>query len=145
MAVEYFVIGFVVGVISVALAIELGMKKTSKSEPASRSTQKWSISEIRNPRIVAEYLGDIEIPKNSKLVVNKFKDDKIFKGLNVRRHTKVKANFILGDDRALILSGPMKKDEIGIWTVEKEILKKLNTYFEESWSKGTALKQEEKR
>ena len=63
-----FIVGFIIGVICVALAIELGMKKTSKTEPASRTTQKWSVSEIRNPRIIAEYLGDVEIPKKAKVV-----------------------------------------------------------------------------
>ena len=62
-----FIIGFVIGVVCVALAIEFGMKKISKSEPSSRTTQKWSISEIRNPRVIAEYLGDVDIPKNSRI------------------------------------------------------------------------------
>ena len=44
-------IGFVIGVISVGLAIELGMKKSNRKLPASRPTHKWSINEISNPRI----------------------------------------------------------------------------------------------
>ena len=144
MDIVVFIAGFVIGVVSVALAIEFGMKKTSKSEPASRSTRKWSISEIRNPRIVAEYLGDIDIPKNSRLVVNKHKDNIVFEGLNAKRNSGIKGNFILGDDRALILAGPVKKDEMGVWTVEKEILESLNNYFEETWSKGTEMKPPKK-
>ena len=139
-----FVIGFIIGVISVALAFELGMKRSNRSEPASRSTKTWSISELQNPRIVAEYLGDIDIPKNSKLLVNQFKDKNTLEGIEAKHHKGIKGNFILGDDRALILAGPMKNDELGFWTVEKEILEKLNDYFEESWSKGSTMKQEEK-
>jgi len=139
-----FILGFVIGVVTVALAIEFGMKKTSKAEPTSRSTQKWSISEISNPRIVAEYLGDVDIPKNSKLVVKNYDDKSVFEDLNVKQHSGIKGNFILGDDRALILAGPIKKEEIGVWTVEKEIMDKLNTYFEQSWSRGTKLKESEK-
>ena len=33
------VIGFVIGVVVVSLAIEIGMKKSTKSEPASRHTK----------------------------------------------------------------------------------------------------------
>ncbi|RLI65603.1 MAG: hypothetical protein DRO67_02450 [Candidatus Asgardarchaeum californiense] len=137
-----FIVGFIIGVICVALAIELGMKKTSKTEPASRTTQKWSISEIRNPRIIAEYLGDVEIPKKAKVVVNQYDDESLLKGLDVKIHSGIKGNFILGDDRALLLAGPIKKDEIGVWTVEKEIMEKLNRYFEDAWSKGTKMNQE---
>ena len=133
MDIATFIIGVIVGVVVVALAFELGMRKTSKSEPSSRSTLAWSLSEIVNPRIVAEFLVDVDIPKNSKLIVNQCRDDSLLLGLNVRKSSDVKGNFIIGDDRALILAGPMKKDEIGVWTVEKDILEKLNAYFDESW------------
>ncbi len=138
-----FIIGFIVGVICVGLAIELGMRKSSKSEPASRTTQQWTINEIKNPRIVAEYLGDMAIPENAKVVVNKYQNTTNLTDRNVRTHKGIKGNFILGDDRALILAGPLKPNEIGVWTVEKEILGKLNAYFEESWSKATKFEPEE--
>jgi len=138
-------IGFIIGVISVGLAIELGMKKSNKKLPASRPTHKWSINEISNPRIIAEYMGDVTLPKNAKVVVNQFDDNKKFSGLNVKKHSGIKGNYILGDDRALILAGPVKDDELGIWTVEKVMLDKLNRYFEDSWSKATNLKIEEKK
>ena len=50
------IIGFVIGVVVLGIAVEFGAKKPSKNEPASRHTKKWSISEISNPRIMAEYL-----------------------------------------------------------------------------------------
>ena len=140
-----FIIGVIVGVVFVALAVELGMKKTSKGEPASRPTQKWSLSEIKNPRIVAEYLGDVALPKNAKVVVNQYNDKEMFKGIEAREHAGIKGNFVLGDDRALILAGPIKNQEIGVWTVEKEVLHKLNAYFEDSWSKASQMKFDEKK
>ena len=139
------VIGFAIGVIVVSLAVEVGMKKTSKSEPTSRHAKNWDISEISNPRIMAEYLGDVEIPKNSKVLVNRYKDEEMLEELNVKKHSGIKGNFIVGDDRALILAGPVKKDEMGFWTVEKEIVEKLNDEFEQMWAKGTKMKQEEEK
>ncbi len=138
-------IGFIIGVICVGLAIELGMKKTSGKQPASRPTHKWSIDEISNPRIIAENMGDITLPKNAKVVVNQFQDKDRFTGMEVKTHSGIRGNFILGDDRALILSGPIKDDELGIWTVEKGMLDKLNRYFEDSWSKGTQMQHDEKQ
>ena len=138
-------IGFIIGVICVGLAIELGMKKTSNRLPASRPTHKWSIEEISNPRIIAENMGDITLPKNAKVVVNQFNDNEKFVGMEVKEHSGIRGNFILGDDRALILSGPIKDNELGIWTVEKGMLEKLNRYFEDSWSKGSRMQHEEKK
>lgn len=139
------IIGFVIGVVVVSLAIEVGIKRTSKAEPASRHTKKWSLSEISNPRIMAEYLGDVELPENSKVIVNKYKDKKMLAGLDVKENTNIKGNFIVGDDRALILAGPIKQDEVGFWTVEKEILEKLNNEFETMWAEGTKMNPEEEK
>jgi len=135
------VIGFAMGVIIVGLAIEVGMKKSSQTPPASKHTKKWSISEISNPRIMAEYLSDVELPKDSKIIVNRYKDKEMLAGLDVKEHKGIKGNFIVGDDRALILAGPVKKDEVGFWTVEKEIVEKLNQEFDEMWAEGTKMHQ----
>jgi len=121
----------------------LGMKKTNASQPASRPTHKWSVSEILNPRIVAEHMGSMELPKNAKVVVNQYDNKDLFKGMEVKKHSGIRGNFILGDDRALILSGPIEENGLGIWTVEKAMLDKLNKYFEDSWSNATNMKHEE--
>ncbi|MEA2056020.1 MAG: hypothetical protein U9O49_04245 [Candidatus Thermoplasmatota archaeon] len=136
--------GFVVGVAVVGIAIELGMKKTTRVAPASKHTDKWDISEIVNPRIMAEYLVDADIPKNSKVIVNQCKDRSVLSGIDAKEHEGIKGNFILGDDRALILAGPLKKDEVAFWTVEKEIVEKLNQEFDEMWNEATSLNQKEK-
>ena len=134
-------IGFIIGVIVVAVAIEFGSKKTKDAMPSSRRTNKWDVSEIENPKILAEYLGDINLPQQSRILVNKYRDINRFKGLNARRNTNIKGNYILGDDRALILSGPLKENEFGIWTVEKEIVTTLHQEFDEHWNKGIDLSQ----
>lgn len=138
------IIGFIFGVIVVAIAVEVGLKRSSDTEPGSKHTKNWNISEINNPRIMAEYLSDVELPKNSKVVVNKYKDKNVLTGLNVRENRDIKGNFILGDDRALILAGPIRKDEIGFWTVEKDILEELNQQFENSWLDGEKIEEEKK-
>lgn len=135
------VVGFSIGVVIVGLAIEMGMKRTSRTPPTSKQTRKWNISEITNPRIMAEYLSDVDIPKNSKIIVNKYKTKEALAGLNVKEHSGIKGNFIVGDDRALILSGPIKNDEMGIWTVDKEIVEELNQEFNKMWLEATNLHQ----
>ena len=135
-------LGFIIGVVVVGIAIEFGTKKKQNNTPSSKQAKKWSINEISNPRIVAEYLGEVEIPKNSKIIVNKYKNAEALKDLNVRKSTKIRGNYIIGDDRALILAGPLKEDEPGFWTVEKEIVDSLNDEFFKNWTNGTKLNLE---
>jgi hypothetical protein len=143
MDVVAFIIGLLIGVITVGLAIEIGMRRVNKTQPETRPTHKWSIAEIANPRIIAENMGAIELPKNAKIVVNEYQNGMALKGIDVKHHPGIRGNFILGDDRALILSGPIKQDELGIWTVEKDMLEKLNKYFNDSWEKATPLIDDE--
>jgi hypothetical protein len=145
MDVVAFIIGLIIGVVAVGFAIEIGMRRVNKEEPATRPTHKWSINEISNPRIIAENMGTIELPRNAKIVVNEYPDPTMFQGMDVRHHTGIRGNFILGEDRALILSGPIQQDELGIWTVEKDMLEKLNKYFEDSWEKATPLSDDEQK
>jgi len=137
------VIGFVIGVIIVALALEISSKRTSGRSPNSKHTKKWSISEISNPRIMAEYLSDVDLPSGAKVLVNKYKDKNMLAGIDAKEYSGIKGNFILGDDRALILSGPIKNDEVAFWTVEKEIVEDLNRQFDELWSKAEEIKHDE--
>ena len=134
------IIGFTIGVIIVTLAIEIGMKKSSQTTPASKHTKKWSISEISNPRVMAEYLNDVDLPKDSKVLVNKYKTKATFAGLDVKEHKGIKGNYIVGDDRALILAGPIKRDEVAFWTIEKDIVQRLNQEFDNMWAEGSKMK-----
>lgn len=133
------ILGFIIGVVIVGIAVEFGTKKKQNHSPLSKHTKKWSISELSNPRIMAEYLGEIKIPKDTKIIVNKYKDAELLKGLDARKNKEIRGNYIIGDDRALILAGPLKEDEVGFWTIEKEIVDKLNNDFFEKWTKGLKL------
>ena len=133
------VVGFAIGMVVVSIAFEFGTKKTSDKEPASRHTKKWDLSEIANPRIMAEHLGTISIPKNSRVLVNNVHDKSILKDISAREHSGIKGNYILGDDRVLILSGPVKNNEMGFWSVEKDIFDKLNKEFEDFWNEASKI------
>ncbi len=41
----------------------------------------------------------------------------------------------------MILAGPVKKDEMAFWTVEKEIVEQLKQDFDEMWSEGTSIQK----
>ncbi|UCB58743.1 MAG: hypothetical protein JSV67_00145 [Thermoplasmatales archaeon] len=135
------ILGFFIGVIIVGLAIEIGIKKITGTTPASKHTKTWNVSEISNPKVMAEYLSNVDLPKGSKVLVNKYKDKELLTGLDAREHKGIRGNFIVGDDRALILAGPFKKDEMAFWTVEEDIVIQLNEQFNEKWSEAQDLHQ----
>ncbi|MEM0493217.1 MAG: hypothetical protein QXS02_04620 [Candidatus Thermoplasmatota archaeon] len=139
-----FIIGFILGVIAVAIAMEISIKKTKGSESPIRFTDTWSLSEFINPRIVAEHYIDLLPSNKTKILVNMYKDPSFFKDAEVRQDSKVKGNFIIDDDRALILAGPMKQAEIGVWTVDKEVLKRLNSYFNDIWDTAEPFTKKDK-
>ena len=134
------IIGFGIGVVVVAIAVEFGTKKNIPGNPTSKRAYNWDISEISNPKIMAEYLGDIPIPSQAKVLVNKYKDKARFEGMKVKQSTQIKGNYILGDDRALILSGPVKENEVGFWTIDKEIVKTLHQEFDTTWQNAHNIK-----
>ena len=135
-------IGFIIGLIAATMAIEFGMRKPVEStafHSTARLTYMWSLSEIKNPRVVAEYLDKVEVPKNAKIVFKECKDKKILKEIDVRKNEDIRVNFVLGDDRALLLSGPIKEGQMGIWVIDPFILKKLKAEFERLWNKGVEV------
>lgn len=136
-----FGVGLVIGAIISLMALSIALpKRRERNEPSSRYTSNWSLSTLTNPRIVAEYLLDVDIPPGARVVVKQCKDKEKLKGLNVRYNPNVKGCFALGEDRAIILAGPFKNREPAVITVEKNILLKLNDRFESYWNNGVVPK-----
>ena len=72
--------------------------------------------------------------------MNKYKDKARFEGMKVKQSKQIMGNYILGDDRALILSGPVKENEVGFWTIDKEIVKTLHQEFDTTWQNAHNIK-----
>jgi hypothetical protein len=121
------IVGFVVGIVAVSIAIELGWKKEEPMETC-KIAKKWSLTEIRNPLIVAEKLK-MDMPKNSKVVVKV--ETAFSKG--AKQNSEVKGNFAIGDDRALIFSGEIREGQLAFRTVDERILRNLRNMFNNFW------------
>lgn len=121
------IVGFVVGIIAVSIAIELSWKKEETVETC-KVANKWSLSEIRNPLIVAEKLK-MNAPSGSKVVVRV--ETAFSRG--AKQNPDVRGNFILGSDRALIFSGEIREGQIAFRTVDERILRNLRTLFNQFW------------
>jgi hypothetical protein len=121
------IVGFVVGIIAVSIAIELSWKKEEVVETC-KVAKKWSLSEIKNPLIVAEKLK-MNAPSGSKVVVRV--ETAFSKG--AKQDSKVVGNFALGSDRALIFTGEIREGQLAFRTVDERILRNLRNLFNRFW------------
>ena len=121
------VIGFVIGVITVSMAIELRWRKETPQETC-KLTEEWSLHELKNPLIMAEKLW-VETPENAKILVA---SKSVHRG-DVKEHPGVRSNFALGENRALIFTGEIKKGELALWTIDETIMRKLRKEFDQLW------------
>ena len=109
------------------MAIELGWKKETSTQTC-KLTDIWSLHELKKPLIVAEKLH-MTPPENAKVVVA----NTILQKGNVKKHPGVRGNFALGENRALLFTGEIKRGELALWTIDDTIIKKLRNEFHRLW------------
>jgi hypothetical protein len=124
-------IGFCIGIVGVAIAIELAWKKAPPLKTCNLTTR-WDLEEMKNPMIVAERLST-KVPKGAKVVGNEIQipSDEV----EIRKGD-ARGNFAIGKERALIFTGEIKDGEFALWTTDDSIIKKLKDEFYRLWRKG---------
>lgn len=132
-------IGLVIGALFAATAFELSQRWRPRERKLTNITHIWSISEIENPLIVAQSIEGIKIPEGARIVTAQPLNQK---GLHLRINNDVDMNFIVGTNRALILSGAFRPGTAAMWTVDEDIISSLKSEFEKLWEKGEELIEE---
>ncbi len=133
-----FGIGLVVGMVGAAAAIEMGQKWLTKKKVTTNLTHFWSVSEIDGPVVAAKEIEGVNFPAGTHIVTAAEPDSEITKRCKVRINGEVDANFIVGSNRALILSGVLKPGTAALWTVDEEMIAALKNEFEHLWQGGSA-------
>ncbi len=119
------IIGFVVGIIAVSIAIELGWKKQGPTKTYKMATR-WSLNELHRPKIVAEKLK-MDVPQHADIVVKartSFAKD-------AHENPGVTGNFAIGDGKALVFAGEIHPGQIAFRTVDDGIVRRLHEHFRE--------------
>ncbi len=123
------IVGFVVGIVAVSLAIELGWRKEETPEKC-KVARRWDVREIKNPLVMAEKIK-MEMPMNAKMVVAVHTPF----SKRAKLDPNVKGNVIIGDNRALIFSGEIKENQLAFWTIDEHITRALRNQFYNLWEK----------
>jgi hypothetical protein len=121
------IIGFVVGIVAVSIAIELGWKKEAPIQTCKIARQ-WRLSEIPHPLVVAEKLK-MQPPQNAQVVVQAH----TAYSKDAKQHPDVTGNFIIGSDRALIFAGEIRENQMAFRTIDDAILRHLRSRFHHYW------------
>lgn len=133
-------IGVIIGVIITFFVVEIGMRKIFPWSESSRLTSVWDLNEIKGIKpllIVCENIEQaVEFPKESNIVLKNKETATLIKHKNVVVNQNVNANFVIGEDRALIFSGYIKKDAFVIWTSNEKIITRLSAEFNKLWREG---------
>ncbi len=119
------IIGFVVGIIAVSIAIELGWRKQEPTKTYKMATR-WSLNELHRPKIVAEKLK-MDVPHHADVVVQtrtSFSKD-------AHENPDVTGNFAVGDGKALVFAGEIHPAQLAFRTVDDAIVRRLHERWQQ--------------
>lgn len=132
-------LGVLIGIVVTAFMVEIGMRKILPWGVTSRLTSSWNLNEIKDNKtllIMAEKIENVEIPKNSRVVVKQREGIALLKGAEVVVNQDVHSNFAVGSDRALIFTSSIHPDAFTVWTTNEKMIRRLTSEFNRLWMEG---------
>ncbi len=132
-------LGILIGIVVTAFMVEIGMRKILPWGVTSRLTSVWNLNEIKDDKtllIAAEKIENVEIPKNSRVVVKQREGVALLKGTEVVVNPSVHLNFAVGPDRALMFMSSIHPNALTVWTTNEKMVRRLTSEFNRLWMEG---------
>ncbi|MBA3044165.1 hypothetical protein FP804_03410 [archaeon] len=132
-------LGVLIGIVVTAFMVEIGMRKILPWSVTSRLTSSWNLNEIKDNKtllIMAEKIENVEIPKNSRVIVKQREGVALLKGAEVVVNQDMHSNFAVGSDRALIFTSSIHPDAFTVWTTNEKMIRRLTSEFNRLWMEG---------
>ncbi|MBU4256579.1 MAG: hypothetical protein KKB04_04910 [Candidatus Thermoplasmatota archaeon] len=132
-------LGVLIGIVVTAFMVEIGMRKILPWGVTSRLTSSWNLNEIKDNKtllIMAEKIENVEIPKNSRVIVKQREGTALLKGAEVVVNQDVHSNFAVGSDRALIFTSSIHPNAFTVWTTNEKMIRRLTSEFNRLWMEG---------
>lgn len=135
-------VGLAVGVLATVFVRELVFRKVQNQEH-SKLTQHWSLAERggRPVKLVAEALGDVEVPPGSQVLVGRGVSvpSAVAQRCEVRVSARIHNNFALADGRALVFASAVRPGTLAVWTYEEQVLQRLAVEWDHAWRDSEPL------
>lgn len=137
-------IGFVVGVIATAFAVELGLKKLFKPVTTTKLTATWRLEEIGAGLVASVDAADTQFPKGSRIVTAGRANPDAYVGREHRQHPGARGNFVVhpDKDRALLFLGPVAPGTMALSTVDPHLCARLRHEHARLWGRADAYIEE---
>lgn len=137
-------VGFLVGVVTAAIAVELGLKKLFMPPSATKVTGSWRLSEIRSPLVACTDAAKPIFDQGARIVTAGSANPQAFHGRTFRRNTGARANFMVhpNEDRALLFMGPIAPGTLALSTVDGALCDRLRAEHKRLWEQGEAYVEE---
>jgi len=130
-------IGFLIGVVAAAIAVEFGLKKFLSPPENSKLTTVWSLSELPAPLIAARTISGANVPKNARLLTaGRYTGAR--DGFDLRTSGELKGNFAVDANaaRALIFLGDIAPGTLALWTIDERLIERLRSEFNRLWGRS---------
>lgn len=139
-------VGFIVGVAATAFALEVAFRRVRNDERASL-TKDWNLREMTGdegpPSIVTTSLEGIDVPEGSRVLVapGAKLPSKIARTCEIRLHDDANGNFVVGNGKAVLCTGPVQAGTLALETVHPSLVSRLERSFDSLWVQATPYKK----
>lgn len=130
-------IGFLVGVVAAAIAVEFGLKKFLSPPENSKLTTVWNLNDLPAALIAAKTIQGLTPARNARLLTaGPYTGPR--EGFDMRTNPDLRGNFAVDAtaNRALIFLGDMAPGTLALWTVDERLIERLRAEFNRLWGRS---------
>lgn len=137
-------IGFLVGVIATAIAVEFGLKKIFRPPAQSKVTASWRIADHKAPLVVSQDASAVLFPPGARVVTAGGAHPDGQHRRDFRRNPNARSNYLVeaDRDRATLLLGPLQEGTLALATVDPVLVARLRAEHRRLWETGEPLVEE---
>ncbi len=105
----------------------MGRGRGKPSQQQHKLTTSWSLTELRDVRLVARDVGDLRLPRGARVLASGVVDASAFGDAQVQQVPSVRAEFALdgSGERALLFLGGARQGSLALLTVDPELVSRL--------------------
>jgi hypothetical protein len=130
-------IGFLVGIVAAAIAVEFGLKKFLSPPENSKLTTVWNLNELPAALVAARSIQGVSPPKGARLLTSASYTG-ARDGFELRTSKELRGNFAVDATakRAIIFLGDLQPGTLALWTVDEPLVERLRAEFNRLWGRS---------
>jgi hypothetical protein len=133
------IVGFAVGAIVTVVVVEATARQRATKGAATKLTAGWRLTELADPMIVCHDLPEQPVPQGARIAASGAVAPSVAETCEVRQVPPVRAEFALDrkNRRALLFMAGLQTNGLALWTVDPELLARLETEADHLWERAS--------